>query len=214
MCAMDAEGHVLHAALYCAGRGGRTLFDKDAKLEVMRCVLICVLEDREGGLYLSKVTRRHRGMIASPRSNIMRDFQPNPRPSQYLATSLIPIDAMMLTTNFASLLSYPQYLPQRPSPLSPRSANARLVLPLDKMSGSQPKCRGLAQEDGRNSTNRFALYRRNPLMKSSEERTKLRRSAYLERVKAGQEDQRWGGKSDQARHRVCLQQRVLRLTLS
>ena len=50
-------------------------------------------------------------------------------------------------------------------------------------------------------------------MKSSEERTKLRRNAYLDRVKTGQEDQRWVGKSDQARHHVCLQQQVLKLTL-
>jgi len=115
----------------------------------------------------------------------------------------------MLTANFASLSSYPQYMPQRPSPLSPRSANARSRTPflrLDKMSDSEQKRRGLPQADRRNATNRFAFYRRNPLMKSSEDRTKLRNSAYLERVKTGQQDQRWVGKSDQACYHVYLQQ--------
>jgi hypothetical protein len=139
--------------------------------------------------------------------------------SRCLVTPSPGVNATMLTANFASLSSYPQYMPQRPSPLSPlspRSANALSrapFLPLDKMSGSEPTRRGLSQADRRNPTSRFAFSRRNPLMKSSEERTKLRNSAYLVRVKAGQQDQRWGGKSDQARYHVCLQQRMLRLTL-
>jgi len=113
----------------------------------------------------------------------------------------------MLAANFASISSYSQYVPQRQSPLSPRSANVlsrRPFLPFNEMSGSEPKPRESMQADRGKPTNRFAFFRRNPLMKSSEERTKLRRNAYLQRVKAGQEDQRWGSKSDQVRQRVHL----------
>lgn len=70
------------------------------------------------------------------------------------------------------------------------------------MTGLEPQRRESTQAHRHNLTNRLAFYRRNPVMKSSEERTKLRRNAYLERVKIGQEDQRWAGKNDQASHRV------------
>lgn len=39
--------------------------------------------------------------------------------------------------------------------------------------------------------------RPNPVLKSSEERAKLRRKAFLDRVGSTREDQRWNGKSDQ-----------------
>lgn len=40
--------------------------------------------------------------------------------------------------------------------------------------------------------------RPNPVVKSSEERAKVRRKAFLERVSGARDDQRWDGRSDQA----------------
>lgn len=65
------------------------------------------------------------------------------------------------------------------------------------MSDSSSHSRGSAPGASLPASKRVT--RPNPLLKSSEERAKARRKAFLERVSGARDDQRWDGRSDQAR---------------
>ena len=90
-------------------------------------------------------------------------------------------------------------MPARPSPLSPRSGNAnfRPLFP-HKMSDSSSHSR--ESTPGAQSKPSQRTARPNPLIKSSEERARLRRKAFLDRIADARDDQRWERRSDQ----VCL----------
>ena len=87
-------------------------------------------------------------------------------------------------------------MPTRPSPLSPRSPNAnpRPQYP-HKMSDASSHSR--ESTPGAQSKPSQRAARPNPLLKSSEERARLRRKAFLDRVAQTRGDQRWEGKTDQ-----------------
>jgi len=89
-------------------------------------------------------------------------------------------------------------MPTRPSPLSPRSANANPT-PLYPHIMSDASSHSRESSPGAQSKPSQRIARPNPLLKSSEERARLRRKAFLDRIAQARGDQRWDGKSDQVR---------------
>ncbi|TLD18927.1 hypothetical protein E2P81_ATG01655 [Venturia nashicola] len=134
---------------------------------------------------------------------------------------------------FTANTQYAQYIPPRPSPLSPRSANVyppRKAWGHDTMSrpntqdqfskpAPQSSSSSLIPQKSSSDANRtrknappaFALRggaKPNPLMRKEGDQRERRRNLFMKKVQTGREDKRWEGRSEQIlRSDYILEQR-------
>lgn len=138
-----------------------------------------------------------------------------------------PVTMLAPSWPFTTSTQYAQYIPPRPSPLSPRSANVlspRKVWARDTMSKQSPvdqsskpvpqssssslvpqKSSSSANKSRKNAPPAFALRggaKPNPLMRKEGDQRERRRDLFMKKVQTGREDKRWEGRTDQ----VCLPQ--------
>ncbi|KAF2086064.1 hypothetical protein K490DRAFT_66990 [Saccharata proteae CBS 121410] len=93
---------------------------------------------------------------------------------------------MIATTSYWQHQNTPNYMPPRPSPLAPRSANAPLHPPY--MDPSNAKNDVPFAKRG---------YKPNPILKSRHSVTERRRDLFLKKVQEKRDDRRWEGREDQ-----------------
>lgn len=126
---------------------------------------------------------------------------------------------------FNANTQYAQYIPPRPSPLSPRSANVypprkawnretmskentvdnQLSKPAPQASSSSLQSASNANRTRKNTPPAFALRggaKPNPLMRKEGDQRERRRDLFMKKVQTGREDKRWEGRSEQ----VCYPQ--------
>jgi hypothetical protein len=130
---------------------------------------------------------------------------------------------------FNTNTQYAQYLPPRPSPLSPRSANvypprftwgretmskqnhvdqfqkpAQQSTPLFPQPTTAPQQSSSdATRTRKNAPPAFSLRggaKPNPLMRKDTDQRERRRDLFMKKVQTGREDKRWEGRSEQVRH--------------
>lgn len=126
---------------------------------------------------------------------------------------------------FTTNTQYAQYIPPRPSPLSPRSANVlspRKAWGRDTMSKQSPvdqyskpvpqssssslvsqKSSFGATKTRKNAPPAFALRggaKPNPLMRKEGDQRERRRDLFMKKVQTGREDKRWEGRSEQVQY--------------
>ena len=103
----------------------------------------------------------------------------------------------MIAATINTLYPSHSYMPSRPSPLSPRSANAAPRPFAFSMASS-------AQDEKKNWAAPQRAYKPNPVVQTRDAATKRRRDMFFKRVQKGREDKKWDARGEQVRVKALV----------